>query len=55
MCSFYWGEVLTLAKEGIRDNRGEVSESAIARLTPKAREMVCEWLEEYWLQDEQEI
>lgn len=52
VCGFYWGEVLTLVKEGIYDNCGEISESAMTRLTPRARGMICEWLEEYWLQDE---
>ena len=48
VCSFFWGGVLELVHEGISDCRGNISESVISKLTPRAREWVCERIESYW-------
>ena len=48
VCSFFWGDILELVQDGISDRQGNISESAISKLTPNARAWVCERIESYW-------
>ena len=45
---FYYGQVIEYLKEHIWESNGEISESCIAELSPKAREVVCEMIEHCW-------
>ena len=47
-CSFYYGRVLEDVAEEIVDSGGNVDESCIANLTPKARNWVCDIIEKTW-------
>jgi len=54
VCSFYYTQVWELVTENIRECAlfDSIPYSKIAKLTPLAREQVCEIIEEYW--DDQE-
>ncbi len=51
---YYYGGVRELVREGIGEQEGEVSEKCLAPLTPKAREWVCEIIEDIWRDKEEE-
>jgi len=48
VCSWYWGEIHEAVRESVFSNLCDISESGIANLTPRARGLVCEWIEECW-------
>lgn len=48
VCNFWYGMILEDLRETIRDCGGDVSEDCLAPLTPRARAMVCEMIEEAW-------
>jgi len=54
VCSFHWGELLEQVKEGIFSCYGNIPESAIVKLTPRAREMICGWVDQYWHHEDSE-
>ena len=45
---YYYGEILYTLREHIYESYGDVSESCIADLTPGAQEIVCNIIEDYW-------
>jgi hypothetical protein len=45
---FYYGSLLELIEESIRDCDGELPERCIAKLTPAARAWVCGEIERCW-------
>lgn len=45
---YYFGEVLEYFYEFINDNGGQISEKCLSALTPRAREMACERIQEIW-------
>ena len=47
-CSFTYGEIWSDMREHISESKGEILDSRILQLTPRAREMVFERIEEYW-------
>ena len=55
VCSFYWGEIMEAVRDGIQDSWGKVSEDCLSKLTPKARERICEIIESTWDDDEEDL
>ena len=49
---WYCGECKYRLEEHISVARGDISESCLVALTPKAREMVCTMIEEVWEDDD---
>ena len=43
-----WDEISSL----VYDTNGDIPEACISRLTPRAREKVCEWVEDAWMRYE---
>jgi hypothetical protein len=52
VADFFWGEVLDLVLESIRETGGEIPEKCIAKLTPAARAWVCARIEAQWEDDD---
>jgi len=51
VCSFYYGDVWELVRESFKDAPDAIPYAKIGQLTPAARDMVCEIIEDIW-QDE---
>ena len=51
VCDFYWGEVWELVRESFRDYPDAIPWTKIGRLTPAARAMACEIIEDIWQAD----
>ena len=49
---FYWGEVRELVSDAIYYCDGEIPERCISKLTPGARDWICERIEACWDSDE---
>jgi len=47
---YYFGQILENFREFISETQGQISEDCISKLTPKAQEMVCEDIDEMWLE-----
>jgi len=45
---FYYEGIIDALDEHVNDSGGDISESCLALLTPGARAMVCEMIEECW-------
>ena len=45
---WYYEMMFEYLKEHINEMGGEISEDCIVQLTPKARDKVCEIIEDYW-------
>lgn len=46
--SFYWGQILEMFDEFVREVDGEIPEKCISGLTPAARDYVCCRIEDLW-------
>ena len=52
---YWYGQVIDLLNEHIFDSQGDISENCLVALTPGAQEKVCEMIENYWAnQDDEE-
>lgn len=47
-CGWIYGQVWSQLTEHLHESGGEVAWVEIAKLTPKAREKVCDMVERYW-------
>ena len=47
-CSFYFGCLWDDLEDELHQSNGQISESCISALTPKAREQVCKIIENTW-------
>ncbi len=45
---WYWTKILEHMDEFVNDCGGDVSNSCLMQLTPRARDMVCDMIEETW-------
>jgi len=54
---FYYGDTKWMLRDHINEIYGDVSESCLASLTPGARGMVCEMVEDCWedIDDDEEV
>jgi hypothetical protein len=50
---WYYGEVIERMEEFVYDCNGELSIPCILELTPRARGMVCDMIENTWPEDEE--
>lgn len=48
-CGYIFGQVWSQLADHLHDSGGEISFSNIAKLTPKAREKVCDLIEQSWV------
>ena len=51
---YYYGDILYMLREHIYDSGGDVSERCIADLTHGAQEIVCNIIEDYWRDNDDE-
>lgn len=47
-CSFYYGRLWDDLEDELSQSEGQLAESCIADLTPRARDWVCEIIEKVW-------
>lgn len=52
---WYWGGVREDLYEHIRECHGDISETTVSELTPRAREFVCKVIEKTWEDDDDAI
>ena len=45
---WYYSEIRSMLREHVYESGGDVSEACLCSLTPKAREAVCDYMEEVW-------
>lgn len=45
---YYYGAIIEYFYEFINENHGEISEKCLSSLTPRARELACEHIQEIW-------
>lgn len=53
-CGYTYGEVLWDLEEHIRESGGEVLDSQISKLTPKARNRVFDLVEKLWAEEDED-
>lgn len=44
----YYGQIIDCLREHISESDGDISGDCISSLTPRARNMVCDMIQEYW-------
>ena len=53
-CGYVYGAVLEKLIEHIEEAEGQIGFAPLPKLTPRAREMVCGMVEDYWREEEEE-